>query len=262
MHANSAWTVIAALAHNLGRWTTLIGLPNRPVQTARARRRHLLQIPARLTRTSRRWTLRHARPLALADRLHHRPGRDPRAPRPHLTPSITTTTSQPHRHHGALTPPENAQNVPAGTSATRRPVTITDHQHHTHTHPTSPPTPHTSRRSVDSGLVAVEIGTPRAGTSGKRSRPWPVGRRNRVRGTAVTPSREAGIALTRQESGAEPVGLLATGVQHRVVARLPWSLLRKSRKAVAGNESKVGGTGPPPVCVTPGVVVDCCCSSD
>ena len=35
MHANSAWTVIAAIAHNLGRWSTLIGLPDRPVQTAR-----------------------------------------------------------------------------------------------------------------------------------------------------------------------------------------------------------------------------------
>ena len=58
MHANSAWTVIAAIAHNLGRWSTQIGLPDRPVQTARARRRHLLQIPARLTRTSRQWTLR------------------------------------------------------------------------------------------------------------------------------------------------------------------------------------------------------------
>ncbi|MGO9901814.1 MAG: IS1380 family transposase [Solirubrobacteraceae bacterium] len=56
--ANSAWTVIAALAHNLGRWTTQIGLPTRPVQTARSRRRQLLQIPARLTRTSRQWTLR------------------------------------------------------------------------------------------------------------------------------------------------------------------------------------------------------------
>jgi hypothetical protein len=58
MHANSAWTVIAALAHNLGRWTTQIGLPTQPVQTARSRRRHLLAIPARLTRTSRQWTLR------------------------------------------------------------------------------------------------------------------------------------------------------------------------------------------------------------
>ncbi|MGH3595587.1 MAG: IS1380 family transposase [Mycobacterium sp.] len=58
MDANSAWTVIAALAHNLGRWTTQVGLPDRPVQTARARRRQLLAIPARLTRTSRQWTLR------------------------------------------------------------------------------------------------------------------------------------------------------------------------------------------------------------
>ena len=58
MHANSAWTVIAAIAHNLGRWSTQIGLPNRPVQTARSRRRQLLAIPARLTRTSRQWTLR------------------------------------------------------------------------------------------------------------------------------------------------------------------------------------------------------------
>jgi hypothetical protein len=57
-HANSAWTVIAALAHNLGRWATQIGVPDRPVQTAASRRRHLLQIPGRLTRTSRQWTLR------------------------------------------------------------------------------------------------------------------------------------------------------------------------------------------------------------
>jgi hypothetical protein len=56
--ANSAWTVIAALAHNLGRWATQIALPNQPVQTARARRRQLLQIPGRLTRTSRQWNLR------------------------------------------------------------------------------------------------------------------------------------------------------------------------------------------------------------
>jgi Transposase DDE domain group 1 len=58
MHANSAWTVIAALAHNLGRWTSQIGLPDRPVQTARCRRHQLLTVPARLTRTGRQWTLR------------------------------------------------------------------------------------------------------------------------------------------------------------------------------------------------------------
>ena len=57
-NANSAWTVIAALAHNLASWTTLIGLPDRPVQTANTRRRHLLAIHGRPTRTSRQWTLR------------------------------------------------------------------------------------------------------------------------------------------------------------------------------------------------------------
>jgi hypothetical protein len=58
--ANSAWTVIAALAHNLGRWVTQIGLANEPAQTARSRRGQLLQIPARLIhiRTSRQSTLR------------------------------------------------------------------------------------------------------------------------------------------------------------------------------------------------------------
>jgi hypothetical protein len=50
--------VIAALAHNLGRWTTQIGLPRPAGPTAGKRRRHLLQIPGRLIRTSRQWTLR------------------------------------------------------------------------------------------------------------------------------------------------------------------------------------------------------------
>jgi hypothetical protein len=58
MDANSAWTVIAALAHNLGRWTGQIAQPHLPVQTARTRRDQVLAVPARLTRTSRQWTLR------------------------------------------------------------------------------------------------------------------------------------------------------------------------------------------------------------
>lgn len=45
LHANIAWTVIAALAHNFARWATLIGLPTATVQTAAARRRQLLRIP-------------------------------------------------------------------------------------------------------------------------------------------------------------------------------------------------------------------------
>lgn len=55
--ANSAWTVIACIAHNLTRWTTQIGLPGQTVRAARTLRRRLLQIPGRLTRTARQWTL-------------------------------------------------------------------------------------------------------------------------------------------------------------------------------------------------------------
>jgi hypothetical protein len=56
--ANAAWTVIAALAHNLLRWTTLIGLPNTVIPTARTLRRRLLTVPGRITRTARTVTLR------------------------------------------------------------------------------------------------------------------------------------------------------------------------------------------------------------
>jgi Transposase DDE domain group 1 len=56
-YANAAWTVIAALAHNLLRWTGLIGLPGQTVRAARTIRRRLLALPGRLTRTARRWTL-------------------------------------------------------------------------------------------------------------------------------------------------------------------------------------------------------------
>jgi hypothetical protein len=56
-NANSAWTVIACLAHNLLRWTTLIGLPGHTIRAARTMRRRLLQIPGRLTRNARQWTL-------------------------------------------------------------------------------------------------------------------------------------------------------------------------------------------------------------
>jgi len=55
--ANSAWTVIACLAHNLHRWTTRLGLADRTPRTAQTIRRRLLALPGRLTRTARRWTL-------------------------------------------------------------------------------------------------------------------------------------------------------------------------------------------------------------
>ena len=56
-HANAAWTVIAALAHNLLRWTSVLGLPGKTVRAARTIRRRLLALPGRLTRSARRWTL-------------------------------------------------------------------------------------------------------------------------------------------------------------------------------------------------------------
>jgi hypothetical protein len=48
----------AALTHNLLRWTQLLGLPDTTVRAARTLRRRLIQIPGRLTRHGRRWTLR------------------------------------------------------------------------------------------------------------------------------------------------------------------------------------------------------------
>lgn len=55
--ANAAWTVIAALAHNLIRWTQTIAIGG-TVRTARTLRRRLLAVPGRLVHTARRWTLR------------------------------------------------------------------------------------------------------------------------------------------------------------------------------------------------------------
>jgi hypothetical protein len=42
--ANAAWRVIAALAHNLLRWTQLLALPGQTIRSARTLRRRLLTI--------------------------------------------------------------------------------------------------------------------------------------------------------------------------------------------------------------------------
>ena len=49
--------MIAYLAHDLQRWTGILGLEDATPRTARTIRRWLLAIPGRLTRTARRWTL-------------------------------------------------------------------------------------------------------------------------------------------------------------------------------------------------------------
>jgi hypothetical protein len=56
--ANAAWTVIAAIAHNLLRQTHLIALPGQTIRTARTLRRRLLTIPGRLAHSARKTTLR------------------------------------------------------------------------------------------------------------------------------------------------------------------------------------------------------------
>lgn len=55
--ANSAWLVMAALAHNLLRWTTLIGGLAPGTIVAKTVRRRYLTLPGRLTRSGRRATL-------------------------------------------------------------------------------------------------------------------------------------------------------------------------------------------------------------
>jgi hypothetical protein len=56
-NANGAWIVLGALAHNLLRWTQLIGPPTSTVRAARTMRRRLLHIAGRPTRHGRAWTL-------------------------------------------------------------------------------------------------------------------------------------------------------------------------------------------------------------
>jgi hypothetical protein len=57
-YANAAWTVIAALAANLARWTSILGLAQTTPQHAATLRRRLLVVPGRLVRHGRRLRLR------------------------------------------------------------------------------------------------------------------------------------------------------------------------------------------------------------
>jgi len=56
-NANGAWAVLACLAHNLLRWTQLLGLPGTTVRAARTLRRWLIGLPGRLTSHARGFTL-------------------------------------------------------------------------------------------------------------------------------------------------------------------------------------------------------------
>ena len=56
--ANSAWVQHAVIAHNLARWSQLIGLPGASVRMLQTFQRRLLRIPGRLVSSARRLTLR------------------------------------------------------------------------------------------------------------------------------------------------------------------------------------------------------------
>ena len=119
--ANAAWTVIAALAHNLLRWTHLLALPGQTVRTARTLRRRLLTIPGRLARSARtttlrmpaRWPWAHttSSPPWPACARSHRPSDQRRTPRRSLT-----------RHRRAAACPKAcpaASQTPSTIAATR-----------------------------------------------------------------------------------------------------------------------------------------------
>lgn len=56
-NANAAWLVLAAIAHNVLRWTARLGAITDGPVVAKTLRHRLLRIPGRLTRSARRWTL-------------------------------------------------------------------------------------------------------------------------------------------------------------------------------------------------------------
>lgn len=55
--ANSAWAVLATLAHNMLRWIAILGEDHDGLVVAKTVRRHLIQLPGRITRSARRMTL-------------------------------------------------------------------------------------------------------------------------------------------------------------------------------------------------------------
>ncbi len=57
-YANMAWLVLATLAHNLQRWTAILGLHERRITQHRTIRNRYLAIPGRLVTHARRWRLR------------------------------------------------------------------------------------------------------------------------------------------------------------------------------------------------------------
>ncbi len=140
--ANAAWTVIAALAHNLLRWTTLIGLPDTTIPTARTLRRRLLTVPGRITRTARTVTLRMPARWPWEHEFLDRAATTPRDPSAHLTarqsPTRTTgagprprparTRRRPPARWPQLAPTSPSQNIHTRVYADTAPAKVPDHR--------------------------------------------------------------------------------------------------------------------------------------
>jgi hypothetical protein len=115
-NAHSAWTVLATLAHNLLRWTQLLGLPDSTVRAARTPAPPAARHPWPTDPPRTRLEASPARPLALARRLHHRPDEDPRAPCRLTAPRAPHDTNQtdPRRDHRQ----RSGNQTPEGPDAT------------------------------------------------------------------------------------------------------------------------------------------------
>jgi len=113
--ANAAWTVLAALAHNLTRWTELLGLPDRPISAARTLRRRLLALPGRLVSHAGRWKLRlPARSQPAPSRPHTQAGAIVAAPRRRPRRSLTHPNRplRPRCGQDSLNPPRQHRRDP------------------------------------------------------------------------------------------------------------------------------------------------------
>ena len=153
-NANAAWTVLAALAHNLLRWTQLLGLPDTTVRAARTLRRRLLQVPGRLTRHARGWTLHlPARWPWHGDyiRALNRSARSPPPPDRGPAPPTTAERSPARRARERL--PATPQNASAEAPASLdNPITAPGDPRSASTRRLAPHSRHLSRPIGGSGL--------------------------------------------------------------------------------------------------------------
>jgi Transposase DDE domain group 1 len=155
-----------ALAHNLLRWTQLIGLPDSTVRAGRTLRRRWLQVAGRLTRRRQLLDASPSRPLALARRLSRRAQPNPRAPRrlrpePHTPPEDKHDTP-PHGVSCTARQQPKSPLIPAANTAT--PSTHQPPPAPTHNPTTSPKPTHQIGGSRLSGdrLVSFDDGQPMA----------------------------------------------------------------------------------------------------